>query len=189
MAATKNSLWAVSGLCHMMMTMRRTRMSRKRMQQCFWCLRTSTSFWPSPIPKGLPSASPSSPTVSDGMLCSLSVCFCLSLSVLSRSLADHWGTTVDFTTSFLHSLRFLAFRSSIFHSRPVHSLMLSFHCFLCLPLHLPPWTVPCRIVLASLDDCVVCLYHFSLRLFTVKSGLYTAQWRFQFWLSLCVLWL
>ena len=57
------------------------------------------------------------------------------LSYLSRSLADRWGTTVDFTTSFLHSSRFSAFRSVVFHSRPVHSLMLSSHRFLCLPLH------------------------------------------------------
>ena len=54
------------------------------------------------------------------------------LSYLSRSLADCWGTTVDFTTCFLHSSRFSAFRSMIFHSRPVHSLILSSHCFLCL---------------------------------------------------------
>ena len=87
-------------------------------------------------------------------------------SHLSRSLADHWGTTVDFTICFLYSLWFSAFRSMLFHSRPVHSLMLSSHCFLCLPLHLPPWTVPCRIVLASPDDRVTCPYHFSLRLFT-----------------------
>ena len=57
---------------------------------------------------------------------------------LSRSLADRWGTTVDFTTSFLHSSLFSAFRSMMFHSRPVHSLMLSSHRFLCLPLRLPP---------------------------------------------------
>ena len=88
-------------------------------------------------------------------------------SYLSRSLADRWGTTVDFTTSFLHSSRFSAFRSMMLHLRPVHSLMLSSHRFLCLPLRLPPWTVPCRIVLASPDDRVTCPYHFSLRLFTV----------------------
>ena len=58
-------------------------------------------------------------------------------SHLSRSLADRWGTTVDFTTSFLHSSWFSAFRSMIFNSRPVHALMLSSHRFLCLPLHLP----------------------------------------------------
>ena len=86
-------------------------------------------------------------------------------SYLSRSLADRWGTIVDFTTSFLHSSRFSAVRSMIFHLRPVHSLMLSSHHFLCLPLRLPPWTVPCRIVLASPDDRVTCPYHFSLRLF------------------------
>ena len=87
-------------------------------------------------------------------------------SYLSRSLADRWGTTVDFTTSFLHSSWFSAFHSTIFHSRPVHSLMLSSYRFLCLPLRLPPWTVPCRIVLACPDDRVTCPYHFSLRLFT-----------------------
>ena len=59
-------------------------------------------------------------------------------SYLSRSLADLCGTTVDFTTSFLHSSQFSAFHSMMFHSRPVHSLMSSSHCFLCLPLSLPP---------------------------------------------------
>ena len=86
-------------------------------------------------------------------------------SYLTRSLADRWGTTVYFTTSFLHSSRFSAFRSMIFHSRPVHSLMLSSHRFLCLPLRPPPWTVSCRTVLASRDDSVTCPFHFSLRLF------------------------
>ena len=90
----------------------------------------------------------------------------LILFYLSRSLADRWGTTVDFTTSFLHSSRFSAFRSMIYHLRPVQSLILSSHLFLCLPLRLPPWTVPCRIVLASPDDRVTCPYHVSLRLFT-----------------------
>ena len=50
-------------------------------------------------------------------------------------------------------------------SRPVHSLMLSSHRFLCLPLCLPLCTIPCRIVLASPDDLVMCLYHFNLHLF------------------------
>ena len=54
------------------------------------------------------------------------------LSYLSCSLVDRLGTTVDLTTSFLHSSQFSAFRTSIFHSRPVHSLMLSSHRFLCL---------------------------------------------------------
>ena len=90
---------------------------------------------------------------------------------LSCGLADRWGTTVDFTTNFLHSSRFLAFRHMMFHWRPVHSLMLSSHRFLCLPVRLPPYTVPCRMVLASPDDRVTCPYHFSLRLFTkVRSS-------------------
>ena len=75
----------------------------------------------------------------------------------------------------------------MFHSRPVHSLMLSSHRFLCLSLDLPPWTVPCRIVLACPNDLVTYLYYFSLCLFTDvrrSSCLHTAQWRFQFWLSL-----
>ena len=87
-------------------------------------------------------------------------------SQVSLSLAGRWGTTVDFTTSFPLSSCFSAFRSMIFHSRPVCSLMLSSHCFLCLPLSLPPWTVPCRIVLPSPDDRETCPYHSSLRLFT-----------------------
>ena len=85
---------------------------------------------------------------------------------LSRSLADRWDTTGDFTINFLHSSRFSAFRSMMLNSRPVHSLMLSSHRFLCLPLRLPSCPVPCRIVLASPDDRVTCSYHFSLRLFT-----------------------
>ena len=88
-------------------------------------------------------------------------------SYRSSSLADRWGTTVDFTTSFLHSSRFSAFRRMTFHSRPVHSFMLCSHRFFCLPLRLPPWTVPCWTVLASPDDRVTCPYHFSLRLFTL----------------------
>ena len=44
--------------------------------------------------------------------------------------------------------------------------MLSCYRFLCLPLRLRHWTVPCRIVLATTDDRLTCPYHFSLRLFT-----------------------
>ena len=82
-------------------------------------------------------------------------------SYLSRILADRWGTTVEFTTSFLYSLWFSAFHSSIFKASPLFDVV-----FPSFPLRLSPWTVPCRIVLASPDDRVTCLYHFSLRLFT-----------------------
>ena len=103
----------------------------------------------------------------------------LILSYLSRSLSDRWGTTVDFTTSFLHSSQLSAFRSMIFHSRPVHSLMLSSHHFLCLPLHLCPLTVPCRMVLASPDNHVTCPYHFILH-----KCLYETQWLHYIYLML-----
>ena len=93
---------------------------------------------------------------------------------LSHSLADLWGTTVDFTTNFLHSSQLSVFRSMLFHSKLVHSLMLSSHCFFCLPLCLPPCTVPCRVVLACPDDLVTCLYHFSLHPFTeVRKSSYS----------------
>ena len=45
------------------------------------------------------------------------------------------------------------------NSRPVHSLMLSSQLFLCLPCLLPPFTVPCKMVLAR--------YHSSLCLFKI----------------------
>ena len=38
------------------------------------------------------------------------------------------------------------------NSRPVHSLMLSSHLFLCLPCLLPPFTVPRKMVLARPDE-------------------------------------
>ena len=90
----------------------------------------------------------------------------------SLSLADRWGTTADFISNFLHSSLISAFQRIMFHSRPVHSLMLSSNRFLCLPLRLPPCTVLCRIVLASPDDRVTCPYHFNLRLFTEIRGRY-----------------
>ena len=99
---------------------------------------------------------------------------CRILSYLSRSLADRWGTTVDFTTSFLHSSPFSACRRMVIHWRPVHSFMLSSHRFLCLPLGLPLWTVPCRIVLTRHARTTS---HFSEK----TGGLYTARWCFQIW--------
>ena len=60
-----------------------------------------------------------------------------------------WGTTDDFTTSFLHFSLFSTALWDLPNSRPVHSLMLSFHLFLCLPCLLPPLTMPCMMVLAT----------------------------------------
>ena len=49
-----------------------------------------------------------------------------------------WGTTDDFATSFPHLSLFSTTLSDFANSRPVHSLMLSSHLFLCLPCLLPP---------------------------------------------------
>ena len=47
------------------------------------------------------------------------------------------------------------------NSWPVHSLMLSSHLFLCLPCLLPPFTVPCKMVLARPDEQEMWPYHCS----------------------------
>ena len=61
---------------------------------------------------------------------------------LSLNREGSWGTTNDFTASFLH---FFLFSNALKHwpnSRPDHSLLMSSHLFLCLPCLLPPFTVP-----------------------------------------------
>ena len=75
----------------------------------------------------------------------------------------HWGTTDGFTTSFLHF--FFLFSTALWdlaNSRPIHSLMLSLHIFFCLLCFLPPFTLPCKMVLARPDERGACPYHFSL---------------------------
>ena len=76
-----------------------------------------------------------------------------------------WGTTDDFTTSFIHSSLFSIALWELANS--VYSLMLSSNLFLCLPCLLPPITVPCKMVLARPDEREACPYHCSLRLFTL----------------------
>ena len=78
-----------------------------------------------------------------------------------------WGTTDDFATSFLHFSLFSAALLDLPNSRPVHSLMSSSHLFLCPPYLLPPFTVPCKMVLARPDEQETWPYHCSLRLFTI----------------------
>ena len=58
------------------------------------------------------------------------------------------------------------------NSRPVHSLMLSSHPFLCLPGLLPPVTVPCKMVLVRPDERETWPHPCSLRLFTMVRRLY-----------------
>ena len=59
---------------------------------------------------------------------------------LSLNREGRWGTADDFTTSFLHFSLFSTAPWDMPNSRPVHSLMLSSHLFLCphclLPLSL-----------------------------------------------------
>ena len=85
-----------------------------------------------------------------------------------------WGTTNDFATSFLYFSLFSTALWDLLNSRPVHSLMLSSHLFLCLPCLLPPFTVPCKMVLARPDERETWPYHCSLRLFTIVRQVPTA---------------
>ena len=70
----------------------------------------------------------------------------------SLNREGRWGTTDDFATSFLHFPLFSTALWDLPNSRPVHSLMLSFHLFLCPPYLLPPFTVPFQMVLARPDE-------------------------------------
>jgi len=86
---------------------------------------------------------------------------------LFLDLEGHWGTTDDLGTSFLHLSLFSSALWDLANSRPVHSLMLSSHLFLCLPCLLPPFTVPCKMVLARPDGRETLTYLCSLRRFTM----------------------
>ena len=70
---------------------------------------------------------------------------------LSLNHEGRWGTTDGFTTSFLHFSKFSTALWDLANSKPVHSLMLSSHLFLCLPCLLPPFTVVCKMVLVRPD--------------------------------------
>ena len=84
---------------------------------------------------------------------------------LSLKHEGRWGTTDNFATSFLHFSLFSTALWDLANSRPVHSLILSSHHFLCLPCLLLPFTVPCKIVLARPDEQETWLYHCSSHLF------------------------
>ena len=85
----------------------------------------------------------------------------------SLNCEGRWGTKDDFAFSFLHFSLFSTALWDLPNSRPVHSLMLSSHLFLCLPCLLPPFTVPCKMVLARPDERETWPYHCSLRLLTI----------------------
>ena len=82
-------------------------------------------------------------------------------------MGGRWGTTGDFTTSFLHFSLFSYALWDLANSRPVHSLMLSSHLFFCPPCLLPPFTVPCKMILARPDEWETGPHHFSLPLFVM----------------------
>ena len=63
-----------------------------------------------------------------------------------------WGTTDDFKISFLHFSLLSTALWDLATSRPVYSLMLSSHLFRGLPCLLPPFIVPCKMVLARPDE-------------------------------------
>ena len=109
---------------------------------------------------------------------------------LSLNHEGCWGTTDDFVASFLHFPLFSTALWDLPNSRPVHSLMLSSHLFLCLPCLLPPFTVPCKVVLARPDEWETWSYHCSLHLFTIvrrSSRGPIACWILA-WTSLLVTW-
>ena len=86
---------------------------------------------------------------------------------LFLNLEGRWGTTDDFTTSFLHFPLFSTALWDWANSSPVHSLMPSTNLFLCLTCLLLPFTVLCNMVLTRPDERETCPYHCSLRLFTM----------------------
>ena len=71
---------------------------------------------------------------------------------LSITREGRWGTTDDFTTSILHFSVFSTAFWNLVNSRPIHFLILPLHLFFCLPCLLPPFTVPCIIILARPDE-------------------------------------
>ena len=101
---------------------------------------------------------------------SLICCWILCRKVISSqslNLGGRRGTTEDVATiPFYPSLSSAALRESP-NPIPAHSLMLSSHLFLCLPLLLAPFTVPCRIVFAMPEDLEMWPYHLCFRFFTM----------------------
>ena len=85
----------------------------------------------------------------------------------SLNRGDRWSTKDDFSTSFLHFPLFSTILWDLPNSRPVHSPVLSPHLFLCPPCLFPPFTVPCKMVLARPDERETWPYHCSLHLFKI----------------------
>ena len=74
----------------------------------------------------------------------------------SLNREGRWGTKDDFATRFLHFPLLSTAIWDLANSRPVCSLMLSSHLFLCLPCLPPPFAVPCKMVLARPGERETC---------------------------------
>ena len=106
----------------------------------------------------------------------------LSILFYPITLDGRRGTTGEFATIPLHLVLFSAVLVELAKSIPVHSLILSTHLFFCLPLFLFPFTVPCRIVFAKLEDIETWPNHLNIRFLTrVRSSSCSpmAAWIFQ----------
>ena len=97
----------------------------------------------------------------------------------SLNREGRWGTTDGFATSFLHFSLFSTALWDLPNCRPVPSLMLSSHLFPCLLCLLSPFTVPCKMGLAKLDErnhvhttavCVFLRWSGSLRVVRLPAG-------------------
>ena len=91
----------------------------------------------------------------------------LSLSLIYPLTLGSFGHHQWFRNQFPIFFPFSTALWDLANSRPVHSLMLSSHFFLCLPCLLPPFTVPCKMVSARPHKRKTWPYHCSLRFFTV----------------------
>ena len=92
----------------------------------------------------------------------------------------HRSTTDEFATIPYHLVLFSVALVELTNSILVHSLIVSYHLFLCLPL-LFPFTFPCRIVFAKPEDFETWPNHLSFCVLTrVRSLSYSpmAAWIF-----------
>ena len=87
----------------------------------------------------------------------------------------HQGATDEFATIPFHLVLFSAALVELTNSILVHSLILSSHLFLCLPL-LFPFTVPCTIVLAKPEDFEMWPNHLSFSFLTRVRSYHILQW-------------
>ena len=86
---------------------------------------------------------------------------------LSLKRGGRWGTRDDDTISLLHFSLSSTALWDLANSRPVRSLVLSSHLFLCPPYLHPPFAAPCEMVSARPDEREICPCQCNFRLFTM----------------------